>query len=305
MIGGRIRAARLEKGLGLREVARRIPMNPGYLSQIEHGLRVPSSQMLADLGGVLGVDLASAIAPMPIGLNTDSLSRLADVLGTQRRLEDTIGAAPLVTSTVAQLRFITKMVIDARGPLRRGALDIAAQWAQFTGWLHAAVERYADSDRWFSRSLEWAIEADNDDLVATVLSYKGHVMWLRGKPEPTIGLSQAARRHGHIYPGQLAYDMLQEARGHAILGNAYAVDRLVGESDEMTDRALRELPGAPPWHYYRSPAFWNLERGRALARLPGREKKATELLTAGLAGLPADQRAADWVGAYRRDLAAL
>ena len=47
-------------------------------------------------------------------------------------------------------------------------------------------------------------------------------------------------------------------------------ERLVDESYELADRALVELPGAPPWHYYRSPAFWGLERGRALYMVPGR-----------------------------------
>lgn len=167
MIGGRIRAARPEAGLSLREVARRILMNPGYLSQIEHGLRVPSPGMLADLGGVLGVDLVAVAAePAPVRLNTDALAGLGATLGTQRRLEDTIGAAPLVAPTVAQ----------------------------FTGWLHTAVQRYGEAERWFSRSLEWAMEAGDYDLVATVLSFKGHVAWLRGQPGPTLGLSQAARR---------------------------------------------------------------------------------------------------------------
>jgi hypothetical protein len=119
---------------------------------------------------------------------------------------------------------------------------------------------------------------------------------------PTIGLSQAARRYKDIYSGQLAYDVLQEARGHAILGDAYQVDRLVDESDDLTDRALRELPEVPPWHYYRSPAFWDLERGRTLARLPKRAKKAAELLCAGLDAVPDGQREADWVEDYRRDL---
>jgi hypothetical protein len=68
------------------------------------------------------------------------------------------------------------------------------------------------------------------------------------------------------------------------------------------EHALTTLPGAPPWHYYRSPAFWDLERGRALYLLPGRARKAADLLTAGLDALPPEQMSADWVMAYRRDL---
>jgi hypothetical protein len=47
----------------------------------------------------------------------------------------------------------------------------------------------------------------------------------------------------------------------------------------------------------------DLERGRALHRLPGRAHKAVDLLIAGLDALPPEQSPADWVTAYRRDLA--
>ena len=147
------------------------------------------------------------------------------------------------------------------------------------------------------------MEAGNDDLAATVISFRGHVAWLRGHVNSVIGLSQVAQRYDNIYCGQRAYDALQEARGHAILGDAYMVDKLIDSSNELTDRALKELPDAPPWHYYRSPAFWDLERGRALCRLTGRSKRAEMFLVSGLDALPVEQIDADWVKAYRADLA--
>jgi hypothetical protein len=135
-----------------------------------------------------------------------------------------------------------------------------------------------------------------------VLSFKGHVAWLTGRVGPTIGLSQAARRYPGIYAGQVAYDALQEARGQAVLGETYEVDRLVDEANALTERAVLDLPGAPPWHYYRSPAFWDLEQGRTLSRLPERAKQAGELLTAGLDALADDEQCAEWAAEYRRDL---
>jgi hypothetical protein len=50
----------------------------------------------------------------------------------------------------------------------------------------------------------------------------------------------------------------------------------------------------PPWHYYRSSAFWDLERGRAVYLVPGRAPQTADLFAAGLSALPPDQETADW-----------
>jgi len=324
-IGDRIKAIREERGFTQEQLAARADISVDLVKKLEQNrresARLTTLAALADalavaltdlvdkrprLNGLLTPDdeqrLARAVE-RPHRVDSGALRCLGVVLAETRRLEDVIGAAPLLRSVTAQLGILEPMVTDARGPIRPKVLDMAGQWAQYVGWLHTAVEDFGEAERWFGRSLEWSIEAEDDDLAATVLSYKGHVAWLGGHVAPTIGLSQAARRYRNVYAGQLAYDALQEARGHAILGDAYAVDQLVDQADELVDRAVRELPDAPPWHYYRSPAFWDLERGRALCRLPGRAKQAAELLTAGLEALPAEQVGADWVTAYRRDLA--
>ena len=318
-----LRRLRTERGLSLRDLAAKVHRSKSHLHEIETGCKPPHPDMARDLDAALDangqlaglvheangiltpddVDRLMYVAGQPRRVDTAAVDALAVVLAHQRRLEDVLGAAPMFGPVLAQLGAVEALVTDARGPVRPALVDVAAQWAQYVGWLHIAMRRYGDAGTWLRRSLEWAAEVGDDDMTATVLSYRGHVAWLLGHPGPTIGLSQAARRYPGIYPGQLAYDVLQEARGHAVLGDANEVDRLVGESDELTERAVAELPGAPPWHYYRSPAFWDLERGRALARLPGRQGRAAELLAAGLDALPVEQRAADWVAAYRRDLA--
>jgi transcriptional regulator with XRE-family HTH domain len=318
-----LRRLRDERGLSLRRLADVVHHGKTYVHELETGAKQPTLDVARRLDDALGAGgaLAALVGQASGGIDPDAAGRLAHavqhprrvdadavealaaVLAHQRRLEDAIGSAAMLAPVAAQLATVEQLVTEARGPARPLLVDVAAQWAQFNGWLHTATERYADAQRWFRTSLEWSTEVGDLDMVATVMSFRGHLAWLLGHPGPTIGLSQAARRWPQIYAGQLAYDVLQEARGHAILGDAYEVDRLIDESDELTDRALRELPGAPPWHYYRSPAFWDLERGRALARLAGRQGRAAELLVAGLDALPECQQHADWVQAYRRDLA--
>lgn len=55
-LGDEIRSARLQKGLGLRELARSIDLTPSYLSDIENDRRVPSEEVLKTLAGALDLD---------------------------------------------------------------------------------------------------------------------------------------------------------------------------------------------------------------------------------------------------------
>jgi transcriptional regulator with XRE-family HTH domain len=51
-----LRAARHERGLGLRETARKAGISPGYFHMIEHGDRCPSRAVAEDLIGALDLD---------------------------------------------------------------------------------------------------------------------------------------------------------------------------------------------------------------------------------------------------------
>jgi transcriptional regulator with XRE-family HTH domain len=322
--GRRLRELREQAGLSQPALARMVPISQSSLSRYESGRQAVARDIAERLDELLGAggSLTATLAPTalhgadvdrerlahlaarPRSIDTAALDALADVLAATRRLEDAVGAASVLLPERAHVDFLTELAVDAHGPLRRRVVNLAGQWAQHHGWLHTALERYDEADVWFGRALLWAIESEDDDLAATVWSFKGHVAWLRGNLGATLGFTEVARRYRDVYAGQAAYDALQAARAYAATGDAYAVDRLTDEAVELSARALDELPGAPPWHYYRSPAFWDLERGRALHLLPGRAQRAAELLAAGLDALPADQRAADWAEAYRRDLLA-
>lgn len=63
-IGRLLRAARDDRGLRLVDVAARARLSPQYLSEVERGLKEPSSEVLAALTDALGitlVDLAQGI----------------------------------------------------------------------------------------------------------------------------------------------------------------------------------------------------------------------------------------------------
>ncbi|MCH1881861.1 helix-turn-helix transcriptional regulator [Agrococcus sp. ARC_14] len=65
LLGRRLRWLRLQRGETLAETARRAGVSPQYLSEIERGIKEPSSEMVAAIAGALGtslLDLTSAIA---------------------------------------------------------------------------------------------------------------------------------------------------------------------------------------------------------------------------------------------------
>ena len=61
-LGEIIRAGRLAKKLGLRELARELDITPSYLSDIENDRRVPSEEVLRKLAGRLDLDADHLLA---------------------------------------------------------------------------------------------------------------------------------------------------------------------------------------------------------------------------------------------------
>jgi transcriptional regulator with XRE-family HTH domain len=302
MIGDQIKAARLAAGLSLRAVAAIAHVNPGYLSQIENGKRIPSEDLVSRLARALDIlDLFPVPVPSTGGaLNREAVAALAASLAAQRRLEDAIGAAPLVAPTTTQLHLVTGMVANARGSLRSEILDVASQWAQFAAWLYIAVGDYGGATRCLDRATDWALERGDLNMISTTLNLRGYIAWKRGKPGAMLSLSQAAGRDRRVTPGLLAMATQQQARAHAILGDADATDRLFNQAISHAERIQPDAE--PPWIYFYSPAYLQLQRGRAY-RLLGRRAEAAELLRAGLAALPPEMSRADWAATYRKDLA--
>ncbi|WP_439673593.1 helix-turn-helix domain-containing protein [Embleya sp. MST-111070] len=65
VLGEHLRSLRHERGETLAETAGRAGLSPQYLSEVERGIKEPSSEMIAALGGALDVtlgDLTIAVA---------------------------------------------------------------------------------------------------------------------------------------------------------------------------------------------------------------------------------------------------
>jgi transcriptional regulator with XRE-family HTH domain len=315
----------MARGISQRALASRANVSQSHISELIGRTKNPSAQtakalddaltangQLASLVAVAGgdddLDRLAAATAMPGNINAATVDSLAAVLAAQRHLDDTMGSATLVGPVVAHLDTVTAMVRSAYGPVRPRLMGVAAQWAQFGGWLHTSVGKSDKAREWFSRALEWAIEADDAEMTATALSYQGHVAWLTAQWGSTVGLSKAALRDRTVYPGQRAYDAFQAARGHAALGELGDAQRMLALGDELVVATQQWVGETPPWQYYRQPWFWALERGLVYRYMTRWESacaaQAVAELSAGVAAMPADMQGADWAAEYLVHLAA-
>ena len=322
--GQALRRWREIAGLSQPELARRVPVSQASVSRWESGKQSVDSTTARQLDDILGANgelrtqhqstnPATILSPddhgritriteKPRTIDRRGLDSLAAVLAEYRRMEDTLGTDTVFDPTRAHLRLMHRVVLDARGPLRPAIVDLAAQWAQFAGWLHAANNHHDAANGLFSRALEFAIESDNTTLQANALSHKGHVAWILGQVGPMMGLSQAAQRSPNVHISQRAFDAMQEARAHALAGDANTAHRMLDTAEERINEIQSTSSEPPPWSYYYSSAFWTLQRGLVHQHL-GDNTPAADLLQSGLESLPEDQQSAEWTGDYRKALA--
>lgn len=322
--GERTRRHMEAAGVSLRELARRTHYDAGHLSKVLAGRKPAAPDLAARLddalaagGELVGLvhkgrsseeeDRLAYVARHPRRVDKGAVDVLAGTLAQNRRLEDSIGSAPLLEPTVGQLRLIEDLVTEARGPVRSLLVDVAAQWAQFAGWLHANSGKHQAGNAYYDRALEWATEAGDVNMVSEALSLKGQQAWTLGHIGPVIGLSHAAQRDHSTFPGQRAISAAQEARGHAMAGDPDETDRKLDVAMNLATEATEKPGESPPWLYYHSPSFFDLQRGLAYRYLgrddPERNATAVAELFAGLEGLDEDERHSEWAADYVCQLA--
>lgn len=335
-LGDELRRLMAERGLGVRQLARLVPCNPGHISNICNGLKRPSPQMAARLNDVLGADgaLSRFVAePAPIPISSFELQDIAPdpdlydritkavrdparvdaavvdwlehTLDEHRRVEDTVGARPLLGLIRAQLITVADFTRSG-GPLIDRLVGLASQYAQFVAWMCIATQDHAAALAWYDRAHDWAQQAGDANMAATALSMKAHLAWSVGDARRCVQMAEAARwTENRITPGIQGMAAQMAARGHALAGEANPARTLLAEARSLVGRAADHPENEPPWMYFYGDDWFQLQRGMAEAHL-GNWGAAADLLTTGLAGLPDSyRRDRAWYGACLANVCAM
>jgi len=206
------------------------------------------------------------------------LDHLAQAQASLRRAEDEVGARPVLPVALAQVRLVDTLARDARGSQLRPLLREAAQWSQFTAWLHSDLAIPAGAAEWYLRAGEQAREACDADMVSTVLSMRSHLAWGERQPGLAVGLADGALAVPGTHPATRSQAAQQLARGLAMLGESDRVDRLLDEAEGAAHAAVERAETVPPWLYFHNPARARVQRAVAYTEA-GRGREAAEVLS--------------------------
>jgi hypothetical protein len=182
----------------------------------------------------------------PRRVDAATVSALADVLATTRRLEDQIGSAAVLPGIRGNRALARSLLADARPPIRDRVGALAGELHQYLGRLLAETGHPEQARAELDAALALGVEIDDPDLTSLALSYKGHLAWMLDDPRGVIALSRAARRDTRVFVAQQAYNAYQEARGWAMAGEPAEVDRTLGHAEELAERAVARQADAHP-----------------------------------------------------------
>ncbi|MGO9221942.1 MAG: helix-turn-helix domain-containing protein [Streptosporangiaceae bacterium] len=300
-----------ERGVSVREMARRVPCDKALISRYCSGKQRPSLKLAKRCDDLLGAggDLMALAEPSrrtvlaggllmgglltigrgtveqltwadqhPRQIDVSAADALADLLAASRRGDDMLGSAVLLRPALAQLGAVENLVREASGQIRRSLLNVAQQWAQFTAWLSLTTADTYGAWTKFAQTLDWAEELGDRTMISTVLAQRAEMAEHAGQVGALIGLAQAAQRDTRAAARVRAYAAGFEARGHAMADNAAAADRVLGEAQDLAEVAAPQTQEWP-WLYWMTPGFFRAEGARACAYLSSDPRWHTRAVT--------------------------
>jgi tetratricopeptide (TPR) repeat protein len=203
----------------------------------------------------------------------------------------------MIAPMSAQLETLKILLRQTSGPHKPALMHLLADWTTFIAWLHTELHEYAEADRFFAEAEEMADEIGDGVLASTATSYRGYLALLQGRYRAAVRGTMAALATPGAHSTQTAYDTLQAAQAYAGLGDLKEAKRLLHRASDLVTDA-----GDPPesLYWYTEP-FLRMNVGLTQHAI-GEYHDAVDSLISGIAGLPADQQGAEWMGEYQEAL---
>jgi transcriptional regulator with XRE-family HTH domain len=313
----RLRALREAKSWSLRDLSRAAYVGKSTLSELENRQRGPSLEMAEHLddaleaGGTLAAlvtesrqDDASAERAerinhallVPRLVDAGAVAALTTSLASSRRLDDSMEAVVLLPSVTAQLDLVQALAREARGPHAHDLRLVAAEWRQFTGWLHAQARNDVVADRMLRQSATEALELDAAGLACQAHGFRGYLARQRRDPRAAARAFAAAAETEGINSLQRVDALLNTAHAVGASGERREALRVLHTAADLTTAA--ESDPVNPATYWLTPDWLRIPLGMAHLGL-GEPAEAVENLRHGLQALPTGWEEAEWAAEYR------
>src|SRR6266536_2489415 len=295
--GAVIAAVRKAHGLNQGQLGALAGFSQSAISRIESGGNLAfDMRMLRIFQRLLGIPphlLGLAHDTFPIG-GQDSVRLVAPISPAAAR--DPFTEAAVDTHTFAAA--CTSMVLAAlpvdsfgslveRAPIDpdvvRRLLDVAALYAEFTGWLHQEVGDLASAANWTQRALQQAQAADDPGLVAYVYLRMGQLAEVDGDGDRMVGLARAAQREQGLSTALRALALQEEARAHAVVGDTHSGMTVLDEASLLAEEVRSQWTDEYRVGYYITEHSLRAQRSACLLEL-GRSRDAIEYYQSTRAG---------------------
>lgn len=210
--------------------------------------RTPNALTSADVDELEHV--AAALDDPRRYLDGSVVAFFSEQLGRCKAADGDLGPVKALPFVLGILGAIQQHAPDVRPPVRRPLLAVAAEGAEFAGWLYRDLREPAAAHYWYDRAMEWAQAANDTAMQGYVLLKKSQMAYEERDAHGVATLAEAAQHGPWELPVNVRVEVTQqEARGLAMLGEPFAVvDRKLGEAREIFGRAAG--PGEPRFGAY-------------------------------------------------------
>ncbi|OLB78981.1 MAG: hypothetical protein AUI14_11685 [Actinobacteria bacterium 13_2_20CM_2_71_6] len=276
--GEAVRRLRGERGLSLRELARRAPLDPGHLSRIESGRRSPMPAIVAALDQALSADgaLVRAAArrdrPKPISpVSDDELDAVelarrieasdvgATTLNALERAADQMaiayhGTPPavLLPEVRRYLRYVG-LLVDKRMTLaqRRQLLTAGGWLSLLAATLHIDLHQRQSATARLATAHSLAEHVGHAEIAAWCLETQAWDAVTEGRFRVAVDLSRAAQDVAPRGGSAMLQATAQEGRAWAKLGDRRATRNTLDRADRLVSPL--PPPDQPEHHYQYDP----------------------------------------------------
>lgn len=314
--GVRLRELRQARQFSLRELGNFAYLSKSQISEYENGRRRPSAAMAAVLdqaleaGGMLAAmvtetaddpdatERISRAHDAPRLIDSGTVAALAGALAQQRHLDDSLPASMLLQTAEAHLTMVRTLARDARGPHTHALQLVAAESAQFAGWLNGQVRNDARAADLLTGAARDALTLGAPDLSSQCHNFHGYVERRRGNARGIARWFITAYETPGISDLHRIDAAVQAVHGLGILGDHQGAQRLLATADDLTTALDGRNDASSPVAYWLTPNWLRLPIGLAHLGL-GNHASAAENLRTGLEALPDGWQNAEWSAEYR------